>query len=89
MYFRSSLRQDFQTSQGSYQNINMTKSLQLGDNVLFAFNKLVKILPQNEKNRERLLQKFSTAEKEIVRVLYVGNHPKSGKTVNIHGKICR
>ena len=41
-----------------------------------------------KKNRERLLQKFSTAEKENVRVLYVGNHPKSGKTVNIHGKIC-
>ena len=34
------------------------------------------------------LQKFSTAEK-IVRVLGVGNDPKSGKTVNIHGKICR
>ena len=58
----------------------MTKSLQLGNNVKI----LVKILPQNEKNRERLLQKFSTAEKEIVRVLYFGNHPKSGKTVNIY-----
>ena len=40
-----------------------------------------------EPNRERLLQKFSTAEK-IVRVLSVGNDPKLGKTVNLHGKIC-
>ena len=35
-----------------------------------------------EQNRERLLQKFSTAEKNL-KVLGVGNDPKSGKTVNI------
>ena len=39
-------------------------------------------------NRERLLQKFSTAEKNR-KGLGVGNDLKSGETVDIHGKICR
>ena len=56
MYFRSWLRQNYKTSQGSYQNLNMNT----------INNKTIKTLPQRteiEQNRERLLQKFSTAEK--------------------------
>ena len=42
------------------------KSLQSVNNILFSFNKPVEIPPQRtemEQNREQLLQKFSTAEK--------------------------
>ena len=52
--------------QGSYQNLNMTKSLQGVNNILFSFNNPDKILPQcteKEQNLERLLQELSTAEK--------------------------
>ena len=70
----------------------MTKTMfAMVNNILFSFNKPVKIPLQHidmEQNRERLLQKFSTAEKKV-RVLGVGNDPESGKTVDIHGKICR
>ena len=60
------LCQEYKTSQGSYQNLNMTKSLQGVNNIPFSFKKPIKILPQRtemEQNHERLLQKFSTAEK--------------------------
>ena len=53
---------------------------------------MVKILPQHteiEHNRARLIVQNSALLNKIVRVLGVGNDPKSGKTVNIHGKICR
>ena len=44
----------------------MTKSLKRVNNILFWLNKPVKIVPQHiekEQNCERLLQKFSTADK--------------------------
>ena len=83
--------QDYKTSQESHQNLNITKSLQLVNNSLYLFNKLIKILPQHteiEQNRERLVAKFSTAEKNCKGFRRLGRS-KIGKTLNIHGKICR
>ena len=63
MYFRPWLRHDYKTSQGSHQNLNMTKICSW---LILLIIKTIKILPQRteiEQNRERLLQKFSTAEK--------------------------
>ena len=71
--FRSWLHQNYKTSQGSHQNLNMTKSLQRVNNIPSSQH------TKMEQNRKRLVVKFSTLKK-IERVFGVGKDPKLGKT---------
>ena len=78
--FRSWLHQNYKTSQGSHQNLNMTKSLQRVNNIPSSQH------TKMEQNRKRLVVKFSTLKKNRTG-FWRRERSKIGK--DLHGKICR